>query len=102
MPNFTTLEPLSKLRPYFEIELLHAGNDETLTEVCVSIGVRCHPYFPKPVITNRYVQVKKMMKVGDRLGIGVENINMLADTYLAEGSTVQLYGRLGRETVSYG
>ena len=58
MPNFTTLEPLSKLRPYFEIELLHAGKDETLTELCVSIGVRCHPYFPKPVITNRYVHVK--------------------------------------------
>ena len=40
------------------------------------------------------------MKVGDRLGIGVENINMLADTYLAEGSNVQLYGRLNKETVS--
>ena len=41
------------------------------------------------------------MKVGDKLGIGVENINMLADTFLAEGSTVQLYGRLNKETVSF-
>ena len=41
------------------------------------------------------------MKVGDKLGIGIENINMLADTFLAEGSTVQLYGRLNKETVSF-
>ena len=58
-------------------------------------GSRCR------TLTAIYID-RKTMKVGDRLGIGVENINMLADTYLAEGSTVQLYGRLGRETVSYG
>ena len=45
---------------------------------------------------------RKSLKVGEKLGIGVENINMLADTYLAEGSTVRLYGRQDGESVSYG
>ena len=58
MPNFTALETLSKLRPYFEIQLLHAGNEETVTDVIVTIGVRCRPYFPKPIVSTRYVHAR--------------------------------------------